>query len=49
MKPTYTEQQFDTLLREKLFGEGPRLAPGHPGAGYRNLGELNRSRATEPA
>ena len=32
-----------------LFGDGPRLADGHPGASYRNLGELNRSRAAEPA
>jgi FMN-dependent oxidoreductase (nitrilotriacetate monooxygenase family) len=26
-------------LRERLFGEGPRLPDRHPGAGYRRLGE----------
>ena len=45
----YKKEYAPGTLREKLFGEGPRRAPGHPGAGYRNLGELNRSRATEPA
>ena len=45
----YKKDYAPGTLREKLFGEGPRLAHGHPGAGYRNLGELNRSRATEPA
>ena len=29
-------------LREKLFGEGPRLPDRHPGASYRRLGEAAR-------
>lgn len=29
-------------LREKLFGEGPRLPEIPSGSGYRNLGELHR-------
>ena len=45
----YKKEYAPGTLREKLFGDGPRLADGHPGASYRNLGELNRSRAAEPA
>lgn len=29
-------------LREKLFGEGPRLPEIHPGAGYRDLAALRQ-------
>ena len=33
----YKTEYAPGTLREKLFNEGPRLAPGHPGAGYRDL------------
>ena len=45
----YKKEYTKGTLREKLFGEGPRLADGHPGAAWRNLGELNRGRQKERA
>ena len=33
----YKRDYAEGTLREKLFGEGPRLAATHPGAGYRDL------------
>ena len=45
----YKKEYAPGTLREKLFGEGPRLAEGHPGAGYRNLGELNRAQEKQRA
>ena len=33
----YKTEYAPGTLREKLFGEGPRLVQGHPGAGYRDL------------
>jgi long-chain alkane monooxygenase len=33
----YKKQYASGTLREKLFGAGPRLAPPHPGASFRNL------------
>jgi hypothetical protein len=33
----YKKQYASRTLREKLFGAGPRLAPPHPGASFRNL------------
>ena len=45
----YKKEYATGTLREKLFGEGPRLADGHPGAAYRNLGELNRAQQKERA
>ena len=45
----YKKEYAPGTLREKLFGEGPKLADWHPGAGYRNLGELNRAREKERA
>ena len=34
----YRKEYSPGTLREKLFGEGPRLAQTHPGARYRDLG-----------
>ncbi|MCB1656457.1 MAG: LLM class flavin-dependent oxidoreductase, partial [Pseudomonadales bacterium] len=45
----YKKEYTKGTLREKLFGGGPRLADGHPGAAWRNLGELNRGRPKERA
>ncbi len=33
-------------LREKLFGEGPRLVAPHPGAAYRDLGRVEQKLAS---
>jgi hypothetical protein len=33
----YKTEYAQGTLREKLFGEGARLASNHPGAGYRDL------------
>ncbi len=38
----YKTEYAPGTLREKLFGEGPRLPEIPPGSGYRNLGELHR-------
>ena len=43
-----TEYQPGTL-REKLFGDGARLPPAHPGSQYRDLAGLNRRREGQPA
>ena len=48
MKPTYTEQQFDTLLREKLFGEfGVKLEEASNQQIYRALALLVRQRLSD--
>jgi len=36
-------------LREKLFGEGPRLAAPHPAARYRDIEAVKRAEAAAPA
>jgi hypothetical protein len=33
----YKTEYAPGTLREKLFGDGARLASNHPGAGYRDL------------
>jgi len=38
----YKTEYAPGTLREKLFGEGPRLPEIHPGSSYRKLGELHR-------
>ncbi|MFP3449846.1 5,10-methylene tetrahydromethanopterin reductase, partial [Pseudomonas sp. SIMBA_067] len=40
----YKTEYAQGTLREKLFGEGARLAPNHPGAGYRDLSGLYKPR-----
>lgn len=40
-----TEYRAGTL-REKLFGEGPRLVAPHPGAAYRDLGRVEQKLAS---
>ena len=48
MKPTYTEQQFDTLLRDKLFGEfGVKLEEASNQQIYRALALLVRQRLSD--
>ncbi|MNW14983.1 Dimethyl-sulfide monooxygenase [compost metagenome] len=35
----YKTEYRSGTLREKLFGDGPRLPANHPGAGYRDLSQ----------
>ena len=37
----YKTEYAPGTLREKLFGDGPRLPASHPGAAYRDLGRLH--------
>jgi hypothetical protein len=39
----YPEQYQPGTLREKLFGDGPRLPAGHRGAAYRTARQLSAS------
>ncbi|MEX5616680.1 NtaA/DmoA family FMN-dependent monooxygenase, partial [Pseudomonas syringae] len=45
----YKTEYARGTLREKLFGDGPRLEAGHPGAVFRDLAALQRNRQTESA
>jgi len=46
----YKTEYRPGTLRDKLFGDGPRLPASHPGAGYRDLSRLaQRTRVAEPA
>ncbi len=45
----YKKDYTPGTLREKLFGAGPRLGAGHPGASYRQLGEQRRAQPPERA
>ncbi|RMP68944.1 Nitrilotriacetate monooxygenase family FMN-dependent oxidoreductase, partial [Pseudomonas syringae pv. atrofaciens] len=45
----YKTEYANGTLREKLFGDGPRLEAGHPGAVFRDLAALHRNRQTETA
>ncbi|MCL6701567.1 LLM class flavin-dependent oxidoreductase [Pseudomonas sp. T1.Ur] len=46
----YKTEYRPGTLRDKLFGDGPRLPASHPGAGYRDLSRLGqRTRVAEPA
>jgi hypothetical protein len=38
----YKTEYAPGTLREKLFGEGPRLPEIHPGSGYRDLAALRQ-------
>ena len=38
----YKKEYAPGTLRDKLFGDGPRLAASHPAAGYRDLPALHR-------
>ena len=42
----YKREYRPGTLREKLFGEGPRLAAPHPGAAYRDLGRIEQKLAS---
>ncbi|KPZ07919.1 hypothetical protein ALO43_200119 [Pseudomonas tremae] len=45
----YKTEYAKGTLREKLFGEGPRLEAGHPGAAFRDLAAMHRTRQAESA
>jgi hypothetical protein len=46
----YKTEYRPGTLRDKLFGDGPRLPGNHPGAGYRDLSRLaRRTHLAEPA
>jgi FMN-dependent oxidoreductase (nitrilotriacetate monooxygenase family) len=45
----YKTQYREGTLRDKLFGDGPRLAQVHPGAGFRKLGERQAAESIVPA
>ncbi len=40
----YKTEYTPGTLREKLFNEGPRLSPEHPGASYRDLRRSEHAR-----
>lgn len=41
----YKQEYQPGTLREKLFGQGPRLASPHPGAGYRRSADVEQRAA----
>lgn len=45
----YKKEYAQGTLREKLFGEGPRLPVSHPGRRYRTLANVQKDRAVERA
>ena len=45
----YKKEYAQGTLREKLFGEGPRLPVSHPGRRYRTLANVQKDRAVEHA
>ncbi|MFV3016017.1 5,10-methylene tetrahydromethanopterin reductase, partial [Pseudomonas sp. KHB2.9] len=45
----YKKEYAQGTLREKLFGEGPRLPVSHPGSRYRTLANVQKDRAVEHA
>ena len=45
----YKTEYRSGTLREKLFGDGPRLPANHPGAGYRDLSQQRENVSVGPA
>ncbi|MCE5976997.1 LLM class flavin-dependent oxidoreductase [Pseudomonas sp. JR33AA] len=45
----YKTEYRSGTLREKLFGDGPRLPANHPGAGYRDLNQQREYVSVGPA
>ncbi|MBB3104784.1 LLM class flavin-dependent oxidoreductase [Azomonas macrocytogenes] len=43
---SYKTAYAEGTLRDKVFGQGPRLPQGHPGAGWRNLGQRDTQHRT---